>query len=77
METSGEQERPVTETVCVVRALGSQAQTASERAGCGAQHLSITTLGVVLTDGCLAISLPAMGVSLLLADSSTSDILSG
>ena len=29
METSGEQERPVTETVCVVRALGSQAQTAS------------------------------------------------
>lgn len=38
----------------------------------GAQSLGITALWVALTDLFLAVSLPAMGISLLLADSPTS-----
>ena len=37
METSGEQEKLVTELVCVVRTLGSQTRELLERAGHGVQ----------------------------------------
>ena len=78
METSAEQERPVTEMVCVVRKSTWKPGTDSFQTGLAVRPsvLSITTLGAVLTAVCLEISLPAIGVSLLLADSSTSDILS-
>ena len=76
METSGEQGRPVTETVCGKSTWKPGTDSFQRGLAVGPSVLSITALGVVLSDVCLAISLPAMGVSLLLADSSTSDILS-